>query len=318
MQADAQAFVTVIDHLLDNAIKYSPGGEPVEVDVQVTGDEVRVRVTDAGIGMDAEQAARCFEKFWQAESTDVRRFGGTGIGLYIVHSLVEAMKGDIEVSSVPGAGTAFTVTLRRAGVRVPRRRAGAGQGAVGHPRVHAPDRSSHEDRRMRSPHEAAVAGLNLLLGVVYLSYGAMTIIDLRRGWDERGFSHFGLAWIAMAFTCGPHHFEHGLHIALAGRNGGALDLIAVVVGLPAGVTWFLLRVEALAGGRGDRFISGTPRWVAALPALSVVYLVVLVAAAGAMLSRRRRLQPEDDPQRPPARRVLPDRLLPGPHPAPEP
>lgn len=119
VQADAQAFVTVIDHLLDNALKYSPGGEPVEVDVEVAEDRVRVRVTDAGIGMDPEQAARCFEKFWQAESTDVRRFGGTGIGLYIVHSLVEAMRGDLEVSSEPGAGTAFTVTLRRAGVEAP-------------------------------------------------------------------------------------------------------------------------------------------------------------------------------------------------------
>ena len=119
VQADEKALVTVIDHLLDNAIKYSPGGEPVEVDVQVAGDDVRVRVTDSGIGMDPEQAARCFEKFWQAESTDVRRFGGTGIGLYIVRSLVEAMKGDIEVSSVPGAGAAFTVTLRRAAEAVP-------------------------------------------------------------------------------------------------------------------------------------------------------------------------------------------------------
>ncbi len=119
VEADAQAFVTVVDHLLDNAMKYSPGGEPVEIDVQVTDDDVRLRVTDAGIGMDTDQAARCFEKFWQAESTDVRRFGGTGIGLYIVHSLVEAMRGEIDVSSVPGAGTAFSVTLRRAGVRVP-------------------------------------------------------------------------------------------------------------------------------------------------------------------------------------------------------
>lgn len=129
---------------------------------------------------------------------------------------------------------------------------------------------------------AAVAGLNLLLGLVYMSYGAMTIIDMRRGWDERGFSHFGLAWIAMAFTCGPHHFEHGLHIA-------------VVVGLPAGVTWFLLRVEALAGGRGDRFISGTPRWVSALPALSVVYLVLIVGSAGAVLSGGATFNPKMTP-----------------------
>jgi hypothetical protein len=130
---------------------------------------------------------------------------------------------------------------------------------------------------------AAVAALNLLLGVVYLSYGVMTMLDLRRGWDERGFSHFGLAWIAMAFTCGPHHFEHGLHVAFAGRAGGPLDLAAVLVGLPAGVIWFLLRVEALSGGRGDRFITGTPRWLAALPALSVAYVALLVVATGVVL-----------------------------------
>jgi len=130
---------------------------------------------------------------------------------------------------------------------------------------------------------ALVAGLNMLLGVVYVSYGVMTIIDLRRGWDEFGFSHFGMAWIAMAFTCGPHHFEHGLHVAFAGRAGGPLDLAVVLVGLPAGVIWFLLRVEALSGGRGDRFISGTPRWVSALPALSVTYLAVVAVAGFAVL-----------------------------------
>ena len=131
VEADPQAFVTVIDHLLDNAVKYSPGGEPVQVDVEVTEHDVRVRVTDAGVGMDPEQAARCFEKFWQAESTDVRRFGGTGIGLYIVHSLVEAMQGDVDVSSEPGAGTVFTVTLRRAGAQSP----GAEQAPANEPSV---------------------------------------------------------------------------------------------------------------------------------------------------------------------------------------
>ena len=141
----------------------------------------------------------------------------------------------------------------------------------------------------------AVAVVNLVLGVVYTSYGVMTIIDLKRGWKTMGFSHFGLAWIAMAFTCGPHHFEHGLHVAIAGRAGGPIDLIAVVVGLPAGVTWFLLRVEALTGGRGDRFIPGTPRWVAALPAVSVVYLVALVGAASAALAAGADFNPKMTP-----------------------
>ena len=129
----------------------------------------------------------------------------------------------------------------------------------------------------------AVAVLNLVLGGVYTSYGILTIIDLKREWRQRGFSHFGLAWIAMAFTCGPHHLEHGLHVAFAGRAGGPLDLLAVVVGLPAGIIWFLLRIEALLGGRGDRFLPGTPRVVAALPALAGTYLAVSVAGVALVL-----------------------------------
>lgn len=129
-----------------------------------------------------------------------------------------------------------------------------------------------------------VAVLNLLLGSVYTSYGILTIIDLKRGWRTLGFSHFGLAWIAMAFTCGPHHLAHGVHLALEGRQGGPLDLFAVLVGLPAGATWFLLRVEALRGGRGDRFVSGTPLWISLLPYLAVVYLAVLGAGLLDVLS----------------------------------
>jgi hypothetical protein len=115
----------------------------------------------------------------------------------------------------------------------------------------------------------AVAVANIVLGFVYCSYGVITIVDLARGWRTNGLSHFGLAWIAMAFTCGPHHLEHGFH--------------AVLVGFPAGVAWFLMRVEATAGGRGDRFVSGRPLWIAALPALSAVYVVVMLAAAGSVV-----------------------------------
>jgi hypothetical protein len=125
----------------------------------------------------------------------------------------------------------------------------------------------------------AVASANLILGLVYTSYGIMTLIDMKRGWRAMGFSHFGAAWTAMAFTCGPHHLVHGLHGFFGGRAGGNLDLAAVLVGFPAGVTWFLLRVEAFRGGRGDRFISGTPTWVGAIPVLSAVYMTALVAAA---------------------------------------
>jgi hypothetical protein len=124
----------------------------------------------------------------------------------------------------------------------------------------------------------AVAALNVVLGLVYLQYGTMTMLDMRRNWKTMGFSHFGAAWIAMAFTCGPHHVEHGLHIFAAGRAGGVLDLVAVAIGFPAGVAWFLLRVEAFRGGQGDRFIAGSPGWVLALPTLAGVYVTAIVAA----------------------------------------
>jgi hypothetical protein len=126
---------------------------------------------------------------------------------------------------------------------------------------------------------AAVAATNIILGLVYTGYGAMTLSEMIRNRRTLGFSHFGAAWIAMAFTCGPHHWFHGIHAIEGQTAGGALDLFAVLVGFPAGVTWFLLRVEAFAGGRGDRHISGTPGWVMALPTLGGIYVTALIAAA---------------------------------------
>jgi hypothetical protein len=125
--------------------------------------------------------------------------------------------------------------------------------------------------------------LNVALGCVYTSYGIMTAIDLKRGWRTSGFSHFGAAWLVMAFTCGPHHLEHGLHQLWSGRPGAGLELVALVVGAPAGVTWFLLRIEALKGGRGDRPLEGTPTWLRLAPTSFVVYVVGLLAAVALLL-----------------------------------
>ncbi|HEX9765428.1 MAG TPA: hypothetical protein VGA36_01600 [Nitriliruptorales bacterium] len=130
----------------------------------------------------------------------------------------------------------------------------------------------------------AVGTLNLILGAVYTCYGIMTWIDLQRGWRTRGMSHFGLAWLFMAFTCGPHHLEHGLHVLRSDIAGGPLDLAAVLVGLPAGVTWFLLRVEAMRGGAGDRVIDSNARWVAGLPTVSGTYAIGIATAGAALLA----------------------------------
>jgi hypothetical protein len=128
---------------------------------------------------------------------------------------------------------------------------------------------------------AAVAALNVVLGLVYLQYGTMTLLEMRRHGGELGWSRFGIAWIAMAFTCGPHHFVHGVHVALEGRFAGGLDLAATLIAFPAGVTWFLLRLEAFGGGRGDRFVAGSPVWVLALPTVLCVYLTAVVMTIAA-------------------------------------
>lgn len=124
----------------------------------------------------------------------------------------------------------------------------------------------------------AVGMLNLALGMAYCGYGVMTAIEMKRDWRSFGFTHFGAAWLFMAFTCGPHHLFHGIHCLLEGRAGQPLDVASVLIGLPFGVIWLLLRVEAFTGGRGDRFIAGTPRWLRAMPPLAVLYVLGLSLA----------------------------------------
>lgn len=111
--ADESSLITVIDHLLDNAVKYSTPDAPIAMSVEVRDGELDVTVRDRGIGMSADQLSHCFDKFWQAEAADSRRYGGTGIGLYIVRSLVEGMGGTIRAESALGRGTAFVITLLR-------------------------------------------------------------------------------------------------------------------------------------------------------------------------------------------------------------
>ena len=125
---------------------------------------------------------------------------------------------------------------------------------------------------------AIVTGvLNVVLGIAYTTYGFITISDLKRGWKTMGFSHFGAAWVTMAFTCGPHHLVHGIHILFEGRVGGSWDMMSVLIGFPAGIAFLVLRSEAWIGGRGDRFISGTPLWIQALPAAAAAYGTALIA-----------------------------------------
>jgi CheY-like chemotaxis protein/HPt (histidine-containing phosphotransfer) domain-containing protein len=105
----------ILFNLLSNAIKFTDNGI-VRVragTLPLGGGSTRttLAVSDSGIGMGADQIARLFQPFVQADSSTTRQFGGTGLGLSIVQRLAQAMGGDVAVESAPGVGSTFTVTL---------------------------------------------------------------------------------------------------------------------------------------------------------------------------------------------------------------
>jgi len=98
----------VLSNLISNAIKFG-AGKPVEVSAVAGAGVATVTVRDHGIGIAAADRARIFERFERAVAT--RHYGGFGLGLWIASRIVDALGGRIDVDSVPGEGTCFTVTL---------------------------------------------------------------------------------------------------------------------------------------------------------------------------------------------------------------
>lgn len=108
----------VLTNLLTNAIKYSPAGAPIEVAARAAADGmVEISVRDYGLGIPPEQAAALFHRFVRLERDLRSRVRGTGVGLYLCRTYVEAMGGTIHIESsgVPGAGSRFVVRLPAAG-----------------------------------------------------------------------------------------------------------------------------------------------------------------------------------------------------------
>ena len=107
---DPTATDVVVGQLLENAFKYSPDGGAVIVRARPAGDAIEVTISDEGIGIRPEDRERIFERFVQGDAGDRRRFGGIGLGLFIVRQLARAQGGEVTAEGREGGGT--TVRLR--------------------------------------------------------------------------------------------------------------------------------------------------------------------------------------------------------------
>ncbi|TNY37819.1 PAS domain-containing protein [Thermomonospora catenispora] len=114
VRGDWMATDIIVGQLLENAFKYSPEGGTVSVRAWAEGGDVVVTVSDEGVGIAPGDHERIFERFVQGEAGDRRRFGGIGLGLYIVKRLAQAQEGDVSAHSRPGRGATLRLTLRPA------------------------------------------------------------------------------------------------------------------------------------------------------------------------------------------------------------
>jgi signal transduction histidine kinase len=111
VMGDAQMLRQVLQNLVSNAIKYTPQGGHIHVDISNDGAEVRCAVTDTGIGVPEEARSRLFEKFFRAENVSKVETEGTGLGLYIVRLIVERAHGRIWFEPADSGGSRFLIAL---------------------------------------------------------------------------------------------------------------------------------------------------------------------------------------------------------------
>jgi two-component system sensor histidine kinase KdpD len=109
---DRSAVEHILANLLDNAVKYSPEGAGIEVDIEVSGEDITVSVTDEGPGIPESTLPHVFERYRRAE---VGAGSSVGLGLFIVRSLTQAQGGEVDAANVPGRGAriSFSLPLRR-------------------------------------------------------------------------------------------------------------------------------------------------------------------------------------------------------------
>ena len=109
--SDRSGVSQVLQHLLDNALKFSPGGQPVEVDAVHREDGVWISIRDYGVGIPESELSDIFRAFYQVNSSTTRQFGGVGIGLAIVKLILTGLNAPYTVESKLESGTTFRFRL---------------------------------------------------------------------------------------------------------------------------------------------------------------------------------------------------------------
>jgi signal transduction histidine kinase len=108
---DANRLEQVFQNLISNAIKYSPAGGTITVEIALQDTCARVRVRDEGLGIPANALPHIFKRFYRVAGAATQPIAGSGIGLYVVREIVAGHGGTVEASSTEGGGSTFTVYL---------------------------------------------------------------------------------------------------------------------------------------------------------------------------------------------------------------
>jgi len=117
--ADTDRLAQVLDNLLDNAIRYSPEGSTITVEVSQSGEVCQCSVSDCGPGIPEKHLPLIFERFYRADASRNRQTGGAGLGLAIARALILAQGGSISAESAPGRGTTLRFSLPASGNCLP-------------------------------------------------------------------------------------------------------------------------------------------------------------------------------------------------------
>lgn len=111
VRAEETLLRKAIDNLVENAIKFTPPEGRVDIQLRANNDSLELAVKDTGVGIPPEELPRIFERFYQVDGSNTRRYGGTGLGLALVKEIVDLHQGELSVTSELGEGSTFTIKL---------------------------------------------------------------------------------------------------------------------------------------------------------------------------------------------------------------